>query len=96
MSKNGNDKFHDGDDIFDLYNACNGEIDIQKIDQLSDEERELFDVDRLKEVAAHVAGCDRCKSIIKLLNWARGELREGPFKEIRDDERDIENTKLDE
>jgi len=79
----GNNQFHDhdSDEIFDLYNAVNGEryeglLDIRKLDELTDEEREIFDVPRLKELGAHViSGCAQCEAIINTLDWARGRLK---------------------
>ncbi len=81
--------FHDSEsedvgdvaDVFDLYTACNGEVldgvlNVRKLDELSEEEREVLDVPRLKELAAHVvSGCAHCQSIVYTLNRARLELR---------------------
>lgn len=78
-------QFHDSDsseDVYDLYNACNGIVingllDVTKLDELSPEEAEVLDVRRLREVWAHTAtGCARCATIIKTLNLVRGKLRE--------------------
>jgi hypothetical protein len=79
----GNDQFHDSEseDVYDLYNACNGVIhdgvlDIRKLEELSEEECEVLDVPRLKELGAHVvSGCARCEVIINTLNQARRALR---------------------
>lgn len=77
-------QFHDSDssgDVYDLYNACNGIVingllDVTKLDELSAEEKEVFDVRRLREVWAHTAtGCARCAAIIKTLNLVRVKLR---------------------
>lgn len=79
-------QFHDSDsaeDVYDLYNACNGIVingllDISKLDELSPEEAEVLNLRRLREVWAHTAsGCARCQVIIKTLNLVRGKLREG-------------------
>jgi hypothetical protein len=83
-----NDPYHDSDreDVYDLYNACNGVLlggllDIRKLDELSKEELEALDVARLREIWDHTAsGCSRCESIISTLNRARRTLRD---KEIR-------------
>ncbi len=78
-------QFHDSDsseDVYDLFNACNGIVingllDVTKLDELSPEEAEALDVQRLREVWAHTAtGCARCAVIIKTLNLVRGKLRE--------------------
>lgn len=80
-----NNQFHDSesdDDIYDLYNACNGVVhngvlDIGKLDELSDEEREVLDVPKLKRLGDHVvSGCHKCKEIIDNLNLARRLLTE--------------------
>jgi len=76
----GNDRFHQIEslDVYDLYNACNGTLhngvlDVRKLDELSQEEREVLDVVALKKLWAHVvAGCIECEGIIKTLNFARG------------------------
>lgn len=78
-------RFHDSDlgDVYDLYNACNGEmvgglLDVRKLDELSSKEKKALNVKRLKEVWAHTAtGCSTCANIIKTLNAARGILKEG-------------------
>jgi len=68
--------------VYDLYNACNGVLhegvlDIRKLDEISEEEREILDVSRLKKVWVHVAGgCAKCARIIYTLNFARQVLRE--------------------
>ena len=77
-------RFHDSEtgDVYDLYNACNGEmagalLDVRKLDELSAEEKEALDVRRLREVWEHTAsGCPTCDHIIRTLNAARGLLRE--------------------
>ena len=79
------DQFHDSatEDLYDLYNACNGVIhesllDISKLDELSAEEIEVLDIDRLREVWHHMAsgsGCDRCKAIVNTLNSVREQMR---------------------
>lgn len=76
------DEFHDSEseDIFDLYNACNGILrndllDIRKLDELSPEELEAFNVPRLREIWSHTAsGCTHCASIVQALNKIRGSL----------------------
>ena len=79
----GGDPFHDdeSEDVYDLYNACNGVIhdgllDIRKLDELSPEEREFLNVPRLRKVWDHVAtGCTQCHTIINTLNLARERLK---------------------
>lgn len=78
MEEESNDPYHDSDlDIFDLFNACNGVLrngllDIRKLDELSPEELELFDVARLKEIWSHSAsGCMKCEEIVATLNSIR-------------------------
>jgi hypothetical protein len=76
-------EFHDSgsEDVYDLYNACNGImvdglLDVSKLDELSPDEVEVLDVQRLKEVWAHTAsGCARCAGIIRTLNVVRETLR---------------------
>ena len=76
--------FHDrdSDDIYDLYNACNGAIsdgmlDVRKLDELTKEEREVLNVQRLRELWTHIAsGCTRCETIITTLNISRETMRE--------------------
>ena len=79
------DQFHDSatEDLYDLYNACNGVmheglLDVRKLDELSAEEIEVLDIDRLREVWHHMAsgsGCDRCKAIVNTLNSVREQRR---------------------
>lgn len=82
----GVDQFHDSElgDVYDLYNACNGELrddgllDVRRLDSLSAEEAEAFDVERLREVWRHTAsGCTRCAQIVTILNTTRKSLRKG-------------------
>ena len=76
-------QYHDSDlgDIYDLYNACNGVmrgglLDVCKLEELTAQEREVLDVERLREVWEHTAtGCPRCAQIVRTLNSARGLLR---------------------
>ena len=79
-----NDSFHDSEseDIYDLYNACNGIVcddgllDIRELDELSQEEAKALNVVRLKEIWAHTAsGCPACQEIVRILNSVRGTLR---------------------
>jgi hypothetical protein len=87
-------EFHDSDsgDIFDLYNACNGVVhdgflDIRKLDELSNEEREVLNVERLREIWLHTtSGCPNCAGIISTLNSVRGMVaddKEAPLCESR-------------
>ena len=75
------DDFHNGEiDIYDLYNICNGVLrdgllDLSKLDEYSDEDRESLNVARLREIWAHTAtGCSKCESIVTKLNTVRGAL----------------------
>jgi hypothetical protein len=78
------DPYHDSEseDIFDLYNACNGVLrngllDKRKLDELSLEERKVLNVARLRAIWAHTAaGCAKCEAIIRTLNRVRGVLSE--------------------
>jgi hypothetical protein len=81
----GDDQYHNNElgDVYDLYNACNGELgedgllDVRKLEELSPEEAEALNVERLTEVWQHTATrCTRCAEIITILNAARKALRE--------------------
>jgi len=82
------DQYHDSEseDVYDLYNACNGALhngllDIRKLDELSEEELEILDVARLRVVWAHTAtGCSQCERIIKTLNSARELMGDGQIR----------------
>jgi hypothetical protein len=75
----GNNHFHEGEseDVYDLFNACNGRLhngrlDIQQLENLGEKERELFSISRLRELWYHIdSGCDQCQAIIKTLHRAR-------------------------
>ena len=77
-------EFHDSDseDVYDLYNACNGLmhnglLDVRELDKLSMAELEVLDVARLREIWLHTAsGCPTCAGIIRTLNAVRGTLSE--------------------
>ena len=80
-SKTDIDQFHNSDseeDIFTLFNACDGEIDdgyldIRKLDELSKEEREVLNIERLRKIWLHTTtGCAICAGIVRTLNSARG------------------------
>lgn len=73
-------EFHNSEsgDIYDLYNACNGEVrgdgflDISKLDELTDGEREIFNVKRLRDIWQHtISGCATCAGIVRTLNSIR-------------------------
>ena len=70
------------DELFDLYNACNGALyngvlDTRKLNELSEQEIELLDLPRLKELGNHVtSGCAECRAVIDTLNFARSMLGE--------------------
>jgi hypothetical protein len=86
------DPFHDagdGEDIYDLYNACNGAVldgllDISKLDEYSPGQAEALNVPRLREIWFHTkSGCVKCERIIRTLNRVRKMLRESreePFE----------------
>jgi hypothetical protein len=84
LQKNDTHEFHDSEseDVYDLYNACNGELhngllDIRKLDELSQEESAALNIARLSEIWAHTAtGCLQCEEIITTLNSARRVLGE--------------------
>lgn len=78
------EEFHDSElgDIFDLYNACNGEmvnglLDVSKLDEYSPADAEALNVPRLRKVWEHMAsGCSECETIVRGL----GSLRESLAK----------------
>jgi hypothetical protein len=85
QGKNDAAQFHDNDsseDVYDLYNACNGIminglLDINRLDELSPAEKEEFDKAKLREVWEHTAtGCEQCAAIIDILNRFRDRARE--------------------
>jgi hypothetical protein len=74
------EQYHDSElgDVYDLYNACNGELDedglldVRKLEELSPEEAKVLNVERLTEVWQHTAGrCVTCAEIVRILNAAR-------------------------
>jgi hypothetical protein len=75
-------QFHDCEDgdIFDLYNACDGQLengllDIRQLDEFSEEERAQLNVTKLTEIWIHTAsGCSQCGGIVQILNSVRGAL----------------------
>jgi len=75
-------QFHDSEDgdIFDLYNACDGQLqngllDIRQLDEFSDAELAALNVTRLREIWIHTAsGCLHCEEIVQILNSVRGTL----------------------
>lgn len=82
-------QFHDSEseDIYDLYNACNGAIredgflDVSKLDELSQEEREILNVKRLRDIWRHtLSGCPTCAGIIRTLNSVRQIMGEEEFE----------------
>lgn len=86
---------HDSEDgdIFDLYNACDGQLqngflDIRQLDEFSDAERAELNVTRLREIWIHTAsGCLYCEEIVQALNSVRGILgvEVEPFAEPAND-----------
>ncbi len=83
VDKGKDNRYHDGEfeALYDLYNACNGAmhnglLDIRELDDLSAEEAEFLDVQKLRELGEHVtSGCGQCQAIITALNEARETLR---------------------
>jgi hypothetical protein len=82
-------QFHDSEseDIYDLYNACNGEVredgflDVSKLDELSKEEREILNLKRLREIWRHtITGCATCAGIVSTLNSVRRIVGEEEFE----------------
>jgi hypothetical protein len=80
-------QFHDReleeDDVYDLYNACNGVVDVngfldvEQLNYYSPDEAEELNVSRLRATWEHTAtGCPRCAEIVKTLNALRKALRE--------------------
>jgi hypothetical protein len=73
---------HDSElgDIYDLYNACNGEIvngllDVSKLDEYGPEDAEALNVPRLRRVWGHMAsGCSECETIVRGLRRLRESL----------------------
>ena len=78
------DEFHDSEseDIYDLYNACNGVLhngllDIRKLEEYTPKESQALNFSRLREIWAHTAsGCSKCDDIVRALNRIRGVLKE--------------------
>lgn len=67
----------ESEELYDLYNACNGEIDSRKPDNLSDKDAQILDAPKLRELWLHIASqCDQCEAIIDTLNWARRALQQ--------------------
>jgi hypothetical protein len=86
-------QFHDSEseDIYDLYNACNGAVredgflDDSKLDELTNEEREVLNVKRLREIWRHtISGCATCAGIVKTLNSVRRIVGEEEFEYVDD------------
>ena len=82
-------QFHnsESEDIYDLYNACNGSVcedgflDISKLDELSSEEREILNVKRLREIWQHTtSNCAVCAGIVRTLNSVRRIVDEEAFE----------------
>jgi hypothetical protein len=82
-------QFHnsESEDIYDLYNACNGAVrddgflDISKLDELSNEEREILNVKRLREIWQHtISNCAVCAGIVRTLNSVRQIVGEEEFE----------------
>jgi hypothetical protein len=79
----GIDSFHDNtesEDIYDLYNACNGIVrngllDINELKKLCQQESAALNLPKLEEIWRHTAtGCAHCAHIIEILNLARQTL----------------------
>jgi len=78
-------EFHDSEseDIYDLYNACNGIVrhdgllDVTQLNEYTPEEAKALNVPKLKEIWLHTkTGCPHCARVVKTLNAIRGSLRE--------------------
>jgi hypothetical protein len=69
-------QYHDNEstNVIDLFNAVhgafqNGQLDVNRLDTLSEEEKQDLDIQRLKDIWSHVkAGCSRCQTIITELS----------------------------
>jgi len=76
------EEFHDSElgDVYDLFNAVNGQIlngllDVNKLDEYGPEDAEALNVTRLRKVWEHTAsGCAECESIIRGLSRLRESL----------------------
>ena len=100
----GADPFHDSEseeDVYDLYNACNGvrhngRLDIRKLDEYSPEEAEAINVPRLREIWDHTAsGCSECERIIRTLDLIRGTLRENAEEQFGEQTEEMDVSVID-
>lgn len=73
-------QFHDSEaeDIYDLYNACDGILrddgllDVSQLDEFSPDEAQALNVPRLREIWEHTrGGCAECQRISDALNIVR-------------------------
>lgn len=77
-------EFHhsEREDVYTLYLLCDGDmheglLDISKLDELSPQEAEGFNMARLREIWEHTrSGCAECKRIIRTLHLVREMLKE--------------------
>jgi len=78
------DDFHDSgsEDIYDLYNACNGIVrngllDVNQLDEFDPDDARALNVPRLREIWDHTrSGCRQCEQIIEALHILRTTVRE--------------------
>jgi len=77
--QNHTEQFHDSEfeDVFDLYNACNGIVrdgflDVEELNTYTPDEAEELNVPRLREIWEHTrTGCLQCREIVQALHTVR-------------------------
>jgi hypothetical protein len=97
------DSFHDSEseDIYDLYNACNGIIrdgllDVVQLNEFSPAEAQALNVRRLREIWEHTrSGCPECENIIKALNTVRQIIKEDAENDAPDNEPPVDVNHID-
>lgn len=97
------DPFHDSEseDIYDLYNACNGIVldgllDKGQLDEYSPDDAEALNVPRLREIWDHTAlRCLRCAEIVRTLNEIRETLRDEAEEPIDEQAQEVDVDAID-
>ena len=77
--QNHTEQFHDSEseDVFDLYNACNGIVrdgflDVEELNRYTPDEAKELNVPRLREIWEHTrTGCPQCRDIVQALHTVR-------------------------
>ena len=77
--QNHTQQFHDSEaeDVFDLYNACNGIVrdgflDVEQLNKYTSDQAKELNVPRLREIWEHTrTGCSQCRDIVQALHNAR-------------------------